>query len=328
MSRPFKFQNIFKLLIAILFLYSCAKDNTIPLVITKPKVTLTLNTITNGPDSVGETYIVIRGFIADTGNAAITAAGFILSTDTINLIGGAANLIATQTKFSITGALDTARLGVNFKVRITGLTSGKRYSIAAFATNSQGTGYSTDELNTHTDFIFGTIKLLAIGDTYGGGIIAYLMQPGDTTYDANVQHGLIAAISDQSSAAKWTDAPDINIVSCNALWIKLLTGKANTDSIIKYSPSPIITAASIARAHRGGNYTDWYLPNMAELNKVRLLSQILGGGFGSGGLYWSSQEAGVGITNKFSALSIWVGFSNIWNGDKRITEYVRAIRAF
>jgi hypothetical protein len=326
MSRPFKFQNIFKLLIAILFLYSCAKDNTIPLVITKPKVTLTLNTITNGPDSVGETYIVIRGFIADTGNAAITAAGFILSTDTINLIGGAANLIATQTKFSITGALDTARLGVNFKVRITGLTSGKRYSIAAFATNSQGTGYSTDELNTHTDFIFGTIKLLAIGDTYGGGKVAYLMQPGDTTYNANVQHGLIASISDIGQGSPWSSASTSTTVVCNALGVNLLQGISNTDSIIKYNPSPTTTAAAIAKAHRGGNYSDWYLPNKNELNKL-YIGRIAIGNFATGG-YWSSSEFDATNSYKFHA---W--FQNFTSGAqatslKNALGFVRAIRAF
>ena len=324
MSRPFKFQNIFKLLIAILFLYSCAKDNTIPLVITKPKVTLTLNTITNGPDSVGETYIVIRGFIADTGNAAITAAGFILSTDTINLIGGAANLIATQTKFSITGALDTARLGVNFKVRITGLTSGKRYSIAAFATNSQGTGYSTDELNTHTDFIFGTIKLLAIGDTYGGGKVAYLMQPGDTTYNANVQHGLIASISDIGQGSPWSSAS--TTVVCKALGVNLLQGISNTDSIIKYNPSPTITAAAIAKAHRGGNYSDWYLPNQNELNKL-YIGRISIGNFANNG-YWSSSEYDASATYKFFAWGQNFGLGFQAFDQKANTYYVRAIRAF
>ena len=312
MSRPFKFQNIFKLLIAILFLYSCNKDGSPAPTPVHPKVVISF------VDSVTETSVVIGGYISDTGYAPILDAGFYYATDTTRLITS----INTTSQISI----GTLRGGGGFRAKITGLTAGTWYSIASYAKNSSGFGLSSDSLRW--DYKFTTKKLLAIGDTYGGGIIAYLMQPGDTTYDANVQHGLIAAISDQSSAAKWTDAPDINIVSCNALWIKLLTGKANTDSIIKYSPSPIITAASIARAHRGGNYTDWYLPNMAELNKVRLLSQILGGGFGSGGLYWSSQETGVGITNKFSALSIWVGVSNIWNGDKRITEYVRAIRAF
>jgi len=41
--------------------------------------------------------------------------------------------------------------------------------------------------------------LYTIGDTVLGGKIAYILQQGDSGYDANIQHGLVAAISDQST---------------------------------------------------------------------------------------------------------------------------------
>ena len=180
MSRPFKFQNIFKLLIAILFLYSCNKDGSPAPTPVHPKVVISF------VDSVTETSVVIGGYISDTGYAPILDAGFYYATDTTRLITS----INTTSQISI----GTLRGGGGFRAKITGLTAGTWYSIASYAKNSSGFGLSSDSLRW--DYKFTTKKLLAIGDTYGGGKVAYLMQPGDTTYNANVQHGLIASISD------------------------------------------------------------------------------------------------------------------------------------
>ena len=305
MSRAFKFQNIFKLLIAILFLYSCTKDGSPAPTPVKPKVVISF------VDSVTETSVVIGGYISDTGHAPILDAGFYYTTDTTRLI----NTTNTTSQISI-GPLTG---GGGFHAKITGLTPGTTYSIASYAKNSSGFGLSSDSLRW--DYKFTTVKLLAIGDTYGGGKVAYLMQPGDTTYDANVQHGLIAAIADQSDGAKWTNASEI--VSCSALGVNLLQGKSNTDSIIKYNPSPIITAASIARAHRGGSYADWYLPNKNELNKLYINRRAIGGF--ADNWYWSSTE--------FDFYHPWLqnfpSGNQSSNYNKTNPDYhVRAIRSF
>ena len=302
MSRPFKFQNIFKLLIAILFLYSCNKDESPAPTPVKPKVVISF------ADSVTETSVVIGGYISDTGYAPILDAGFYYTTDTTSPI--------TSTNTTSKISIGPLRYGGGFSAKITGLTPGTRYSIASYAKNSSGVGLSSDL----TDYKFTTKKkLLAIGDTYEGGKVAYLMQPGDTTYNANVQHGLIVSLADQTDNANWTNASVI--VSCKSGSVGLLKGSANTDSIIKYNPSPITTAASIARAHRGGNYADWYLPSKNELN-ILYINRFAIGGFANK-TYWSSSEQG--------NLNAW--FQHFFNGGqydagKNSTNYVRAIRAF
>ena len=307
MSRPFKFQNIFKLLIAILFLYSCNKDGSPAPTPVKPKVVISF------VDSVTETSVVIGGYISDTGYAPILDAGFYYATDTTRLITS----INTTSQISI-GPL---RGGGGFRAKITGLTAGTWYSIASYAKNSSGFGLSSDSLRW--DYKFTTIKLLAIGDTYGGGKVAYLMQPGDTTYNANVQHGLIASISDIGQGSPWSSAS--TTVVCKALGVNLLQGISNTDSIIKYNPSPTITAAAIAKAHRGGNYSDWYLPNKNELNKLYI------GGISSNfsnNRYWSSSE--VDASNSYKPFAYGQNFGLGFQAfDSKVnTYYVRAIRAF
>ena len=309
MSRPFKFQNIFKLLIAILFLYSCNKDGSPAPTPVHPKVVISF------VDSVTETSVVIGGYISDTGYAPILDAGFYYATDTTRLI-----TINTTSQISI-GPL---RGGGGFRAKITGLTAGTWYSIASYAKNSSGFGLSSDSLRW--DYKFTTIKLLAIGDTYGGGKVAYLMQPGDTTYNANVQHGLIASISDIGQGSPWSSASTNNTVVCNALGVNLLQGISNTDSIIKYNPSPTITAAAIAKAHRGGNYSDWYLPNQNELNKL-YIGRISIGNFANNG-YWSSSEYDASATYKFFAWGQNFGLGFQAFDQKANTYYVRAIRAF
>lgn len=322
MFKFLKLQNVLVLVLFFTLVYSCTPTPPVPNV-KKPVVTFSLSTITSGIDTISDTYIVVRGFLADTGRASITDHGFIVSLDTANLISGQSSTSPNIIKKSL-----GVKTGIGgFSAKITGLTKGTRYSIASYATNSAGTGYSTDSLVNKIDIKFTTKNPLKIGDIYGGGIVAYLMQPGDTTYDVNVQHGLIVANVNQSNNSAWVNTSNINIVSCNALRNGLLNGKANTDSIIKYYDSTIVSAASIARGYKGGNYTDWYLPNKDELNII-YLNRIAIGGLNTTVYYWTSSEIDNTNTNKFSAWALDFTTGLQVRDLKISTNYVRAIRAF
>jgi hypothetical protein len=158
-----------------------------------------------------------------------------------------------------------------------------------------------------------------LGGYYQGGIVFYILVSGDPGYDANTQHGLIAATSDQSTGIRWFNGS--NTVT-GARGTAIGTGLSNTDTIIaRQGATATSYAAGLARAYTGGGYTDWYLPSKDELNKL-YLNRVLVGGFASD-FYWSSTES-----DAFNA-QIQNFSNNMQSGYFKLnTFYVRAVRAF
>jgi hypothetical protein len=163
-----------------------------------------------------------------------------------------------------------------------------------------------------------------IGESYGGGIVFYVYDGG--------KHGLIAAISDQSTGIRWNGISYIR-TSANANGVG--AGLKNTMLIIakevtaNSNGDPLLAAATVCNEYSvtetvGGistTFGDWYLPSRYELNLLYIQKTVVGG-FAADS-YWSSSESG---NARAYYQNFNTGVQSFYFKDE--IDRVRAIRAF
>jgi hypothetical protein len=289
-------------------------------------VTVTLGASTDGY------YTSASATAAFTISKAIPTVTPIIGTYNYNLASPSAQGPSTATNTGTGNSYTYSYTGTGFTTygpSATKPTDGGTYTVTATVAASSDGNYAAAS-SSPTAF---KISLnLSLGNSYGGGKVAYILQAGDVGYDPNQQHGLIVSgdLTASSTDIIWGTEPFTVGAYAGAEFlntadesVNLGLGLSNTNLIISQEGLVTNYAAKLAKYHSGGGYTDWYLPSLIELYVIRRNKAYIGSI--NRAFYWSSTEG-----DDYNA---WImNFGNTgfpYAGSKGIDQAgVRAVRVF
>lgn len=163
--------------------------------------------------------------------------------------------------------------------------------------------------------------LLHVGDSYGGGIVGYLLQYNDVGYDANIQHGIIAAPSDQALAMAWWNGSNVTTYKLGI--DTLMGGYEATQNIVNIQGTGNYAASLCWNLVLNG-YNDWALPTRSALVCLHTNKALIGNF--ADFPYWSSNER-----NNYNDQAYMEDFGSMYQGSpilKSQLARVRAVRHF
>ena len=162
---------------------------------------------------------------------------------------------------------------------------------------------------------------MQIGDSYQGGIIAYI--------DASGCHGFVCAPSDQSNGIMWSNSS----LTCPAYSQGIGSGGLNTRLAVAIYGSANSHACGLCANLTLNGYNDWVLPSLEEIVAIRSNLSTIGLG-GLSGYYWTSSLVPDYIPNNTGS-AIWFLFQpdcydcSLISSNSKVSIYkVRAIRYF
>lgn len=184
------------------------------------------------------------------------------------------------------------------------------YTYRVYALNNNGkSAASSNEVGLE-------VSSLEAGMIYGGGMIAYILMPGDSGYKAGEVHGLIVADKDLSAGIKWGCDSVVSGKTSSALG----AGAANT-TVIASACGTGSAAGTCAQLVADG-YDDWFLPSVAEMRMLYKNRQFFNN---LSKVYWTSTEN----NGEFSfAFDLSTSYSNYYPARKNESYAVRAMRYF